>query len=296
MHVHVRPQDLPRYLENGITTVRDLAGIDSVLAVVNSDPVGPRILPASKLLTGPSPQNPLFSRPVARAQDASAAVEEQLARGCTSIKVYDGLELDVYDAIIAAAHARGVKVAGHVSNRVPLAHAMTMQDSIEHLSGYPLGVDDAHFAQMTRVAGVWNCPTMVVYRDYVTSGMSEPFRSQLLDARRSLLRAFHDEGTRVLAGTDSGYLVPAGTSLHEELAELEAAGFTRFEALTAATRSPGLYLNDPTLGVIAVGARADLVLVAMNPLDDLKTLRSPSGVMVAGHWISYEKRRSVRAR
>src|SRR4051812_1873145 len=34
MHAHIREADLPRYLENGITTVRDLAGLDSVLALV----------------------------------------------------------------------------------------------------------------------------------------------------------------------------------------------------------------------------------------------------------------------
>ncbi len=68
----------------------------------------------------------------------TAAVDEQLARGCDSVKLYDGLARDVYDAIVVAARARGVKVAGHVSSNVPLAHAMAMQDSIEHLSGYPL--------------------------------------------------------------------------------------------------------------------------------------------------------------
>src|SRR5689334_20482110 len=36
MHAHVVATDLPRYVENGITTVRDMAGLDSVLAAKRS--------------------------------------------------------------------------------------------------------------------------------------------------------------------------------------------------------------------------------------------------------------------
>lgn len=289
MHAHIRAVDLRRYVENGVTTVRDLAGLDSVLALARTDRFGPRILASSMLLTGPNPANPTFSHPVTRVQDAARAVDDELARGAVSIKVYDGLALDVYDAIVNAAHARGVQVAGHVSSHVPIAHAMAMQDSIEHLSGYPLGVDDQLLATMSRDAGVWNCPTMVVFTQYVT-----PNNAQFLNARRALLTAMHDAGARILAGTDAGYLVPAGTTLHDELAELRAAGFTNYEALAAATRNAGEYLGDPTLGVITPGARADLVLVANNPLEDVATLRTPAAVMLRGQWLSYERRRTVR--
>jgi imidazolonepropionase-like amidohydrolase len=293
MHAHVIAADLPRYVENGVTTVRDLAGLDSVLAAKRTGE-GPRMFVASKLLTGPNPANPFFSRPVTRAQDASAVVDEQLARGCDSIKVYDGLARDVYDAIVNAAHARGVKVAGHVTSNVPVAHAMEMQDSIEHLSGYPLGGDLHAIAIASREAGVWNCPTMAVFTQYVTRTMAEPQRTQYLDARRALVAALDAEGARILAGTDGGYLIPAGTSLHDELQELHDAGLTNYEALRAATCSAGEYLGDPGIGVIAVGAHADLVLVAANPLDDLATLRRPAGVMLRGEWISFGKRRAAR--
>ena len=293
MHVHVRAMDLRVYVENGITTVRDLAGLDSVLALVGREHA-PRILASSLLLTGANPQNPFFSFPVTSAQNAAAVVDAQLARGATSIKVYDGLTPAVYNAIIDAAHARGVKVAGHVTNQVPLTHAMARQDSIEHLSGYPLGVDDAGYAAASRDAGVWNCPTMVVFTQHVTRTMPEPQRTSYLNTRRAMLTALDEAGARILAGTDAGYLVPAGVSLHDELAELLDAGLTTYEALSAATRSAGEYLNDPTLGVIAPGARADLVLVAENPLLNLATLRNPAGVMLRGTWIPYGRRRAVR--
>lgn len=296
MHVHIRAVDLRRYVENGITTVRDLAGLDSVLAIARQQPFGPRIFVASQLLAGPNGQQPGFSISVTRAQDAQAIVDAQLARGADSIKVYDDLSSEVYDALVNAAHARGVKVAGHVTMRVGLLHAMTMQDSIEHLSGYPLGnaATSRELAIASRESGVWNCPTMIVFTEYVTRNMSADARRRFLDDRRAVLTALDEAGARILAGTDSGYLVPAGTSLHNELDELVAAGLTRYEALAAATRSAAEYLGDPSSGVIAEGARADLVLVAANPLENLATLRNPSGVMLNGRWIPYERRRAAR--
>lgn len=293
MHAHIRAVDLPRYVEYGVTTVRDLAGLDSVLAAVRRGE-GPRVFVSSLLLTGPNPSNPFFSRPVARVQDATAAVDEQLARGCDSIKLYDGLTREVYDALIVAARARGVKVAGHVSSNVPIAHAMAMQDSIEHLSGYPLTGDRVALAEASRAAGVWNCPTLTVFTNHVTRDMPEPQRMQLLAARRALVAALDEAGAHLLAGTDAGYLVPAGSSLHDELAELHAAGLTNYEALAAATRSAGEYLGDSGIGVIRAGAHADLLLVNVNPLDDLATLRVPAGVMLRGQWLGGLKRRSAR--
>jgi imidazolonepropionase-like amidohydrolase len=38
-------------------------------------------------------------------------------------------------------------------------------------------------------------------------------------------------------------------------------------------------------GTIAVGQRADLLLVADNPLENLETLKRPMGVMVRGRWL-----------
>jgi len=298
MHVHIRAIDLPRYVENGIMTVRDLAGLDSVLAIKRQpNRFGPRIFAASQLFSGPNGQNPPFSILVTRAEDAQAAVDAQLARGCDSIKVYEDLSGSVYDAVVNAAHARGVKVAGHITRWVDVRHAMTMQDCIEHLSGYPLGnaALNRELANASRDAGVWNCPTMITFTRYVTQNMPPAERQRLLDDRRALLTALDEAGARILAGTDAGYLLPAGTSLHDELDELFTAGLTRYEVLSAATRSAAEYLGDPTIGIIAAGSRADLILANDNPLEDLTTLRHPLGVMLNGQWISYSpvRRRSA---
>jgi len=64
---------------------------------------------------------------------------------------------------------------------------------------------------------------------------------------------------------------------------------TRYQVLSAATRTPGemIHRSMPgadTFGTVTVGSRADLLLSAANPLDDLSTLRRPLGVMTNGAW------------
>ena len=61
--------------------------------------------------------------------------------------------------------------------------------------------------------------------------------------------------------------------------------------MRAATRTPGELIGRSVrgaelFGTIAVGSRADLVLSAGNPLEDLSTLRKPLGVMAKGKWYS----------
>jgi imidazolonepropionase-like amidohydrolase len=80
-----------------------------------------------------------------------------------------------------------------------------------------------------------------------------------------------------------------GFSLHQDLRALEQAGLGRFEVLSAATRLPGQLIATAKpgakhFGTVTVGNRADLVLSAANPLDDLSTLEHPLGVMATGHW------------
>jgi len=125
-------------------------------------------------------------------------------------------------------------------------------------------------------------------------------REGSLDERLKFLQVFvksmADAGVPLLTGTDSPStpgLVP-GFALHQDLHALESAGLTRFQALSAATRTPGEMIarakpQAQRFGTIAVGMRADLILAERNPLEDLSTLARPAGVMVQGHWSGADK-------
>jgi hypothetical protein len=105
------------------------------------------------------------------------------------------------------------------------------------------------------------------------------------------VKAMADAGVPLIAGGDAPSipgLVP-GFALHDEIDAMLGAGLTPWQALSAATRTPGEFIAKTVpgaarFGVIAPGYRADLLLVAENPLGKPATLRSPLGVMAGGRW------------
>lgn len=110
---------------------------------------------------------------------------------------------------------------------------------------------------------------------------------RMADHRIALLRALHEGGARILMGTDAPqqFSVP-GLSLHRELRKMREAGMSPFEVLETGTRNVGEYFwNHDRFGMVAVGHRADLILLDANPLDDLANLSRRSGLMVRGHWL-----------
>lgn len=105
------------------------------------------------------------------------------------------------------------------------------------------------------------------------------------------VKAMADAGVPLIAGGDAPTipgLVP-GFALHDEIDAMLAAGLTPFQALSAATRTPGEFIAKTVpgaarFGVVAPGYRADLLLVAENPLEKPATLRAPLGAMANGRW------------
>jgi len=104
-----------------------------------------------------------------------------------------------------------------------------------------------------------------------------------------LTKAFQTAGVRLLAGTDAMNPVAVpGFSLHDELALLVKAGLTPYQSLRAATANAGEFLESGA-GRVTVGARADLVLLAANPLESIERTRAIEGVCVGGRWLAKEE-------
>jgi imidazolonepropionase-like amidohydrolase len=95
-----------------------------------------------------------------------------------------------------------------------------------------------------------------------------------------------------VAGTDATnqMLIP-GTSLHRELALLVAAGFLPSDALYAATRDAARLLGADSIGVLAVGRKADLVVLGADPVLDIGNLRTVERVMLRGHLLASDSLR-----
>ena len=106
-----------------------------------------------------------------------------------------------------------------------------------------------------------------------------------------ILQEMHQAGVRLVAGTDAGTGVlgiPAGFALHDELNLLVRYGLTPFEALSTCTRVAGeiaaRMVGIQEFGLLEPDLRADLVLLAENPLESLDALDTLQGVMLAGQW------------
>jgi imidazolonepropionase-like amidohydrolase len=175
---------------------------------------------------------------------------------------------------------------------------------------------DSVFAAF-RAHGTWNTPTLAVrragalgydervvdttllrYMPAIVRGFWERAREEagsrtpeestrLLNRtarERGLTAALHAAELPLLAGTDAGdrFAFP-GFTLHDELALLVDAGLSPMEALQAATLNPATYLDAAdSLGAIAPGKLADLVLLDANPLEDIHNTRRIAAVVLNG--------------
>jgi hypothetical protein len=100
-----------------------------------------------------------------------------------------------------------------------------------------------------------------------------------------VLAALAAAGAPILVGTDTGnpFVVP-GAALHDEIELMIAAGLPRPRVLRAATADAARFLGAPRDGVVEVGARADLLVVASDPLTAPLPL-VPDGVVLRGRWL-----------
>ena len=100
----------------------------------------------------------------------------------------------------------------------------------------------------------------------------------------SLVNKMHQEGVKIIAGTDTpiGYLTP-GYSLHKELELLSEAGLSNMDVLRSATITPAEFFGmESQMGTIEVGKLADLVILDKNPLTSISNTQSIHRVIVKG--------------
>jgi imidazolonepropionase-like amidohydrolase len=208
------------------------------------------------------------------------------AAGYDFVKVHEE-KPDILDSVLAAAKRVGIPVAGHVPPPVNVEHAISIgYTSIEHtLSDYlwngrtrwnPRDSSGIRvLAAAMRRAGVWNCPTQSHY-DRLHYNM-------LYSNYPQILKVLQDSGVKLLLGTDE---LPRLGVITRELQELVTGGLTPYQALLTGTRNPAVYFGTlDQSGTIAVGKRADLVLLTGNPLQDVHYTAQPAGVMLGGRWL-----------
>jgi len=96
----------------------------------------------------------------------------------------------------------------------------------------------------------------------------------------SILKALRDRGVPIVAGTDGAL---PGYSLLREVELYVQAGFTPLQAIQAATSVSARALDlGAELGSVALGKRADLVVLEADPLTDISAIRRTRFVVTNG--------------
>ena len=131
----------------------------------------------------------------------------------------------------------------------------------------------------------WNVPGMIERAGWSAMDL-DGFRKSR-PKQDLFLREFVRAGGTIAAGTDaSNQLLVPGFSEHREMELLVAAGLPPATALLAATRNGALLLGVDSLGRIAPGKVADLVVLGADPLADIRNSRKVERVMIRGNLMS----------
>jgi imidazolonepropionase-like amidohydrolase len=139
MHAHLSPLDGLFNLASGVTTVRDLANdtdflLDLRKRVDAGEILGTRIIMAG-FIDGPGPYAGPTKVLVDTPEEALAAVDNYARLGYEQIKMYSSLDPKLVPAIIERAHAKGMRVSGHIPNGLTAEQAVRAGfDEIQHVN------------------------------------------------------------------------------------------------------------------------------------------------------------------
>jgi imidazolonepropionase-like amidohydrolase len=233
--------------------------------------------------------------PRIRSEVIAAAVDEARTRRLRAVAHIGTTE----DAIDAARAGVALWVHGVYKERIP-------DDAIATLAGFgipmvaTIGVFDSYARlgqgprEPTPLERETVDPEMLAAFDRIPDGFVtefQPFFDQLRSVREHWadnVRRLRAAGVTILAGSDPQTGVFPGAALHRELGHLVDAGLSPAEVIRAATLDAARFLangQEPDFGVVAVGKRADLLLVEGDPTRDLAALGRIRLLLQAGNVI-----------
>ena len=294
-------------LHNGVTTVRDLMGIDTGVreAVAAGLIEGPRLLVAINMLSQTAGHSD-FRLPsgidltpyvgaalVDSVDEARHRTRELIRAGADVLKVASsggvtspnddptwlGMRREMIAAIVEEGQNYGGRpVAAHAIGYAGIRAAVEAGvHSIEH--GYAL--DDELRAQMV-AQGTFLVPTLLETMHEVTATPQGAAKSTKWHAMaHDSIAASAAAGIKIAVGTDAGLSPDHGTNLKELGLLVRFGGLTPMQAIVAGTRTSAQLCGvADTLGTVEEGKTADLVVVRGNPLDDVDTIGDPENIVL----------------
>jgi len=139
MHVHAQALDGILNIASGVTSVRDMGNdIDQLRSLQdqwqNGTAIGPRVWKAG-FIDGHGPFQAPTGLYADTAAEAEAAVNRYADLGYVQIKLYSSLNPDFVPGIVKTAHARGLRVSGHIPNGITASQFVEDgADEIQHIN------------------------------------------------------------------------------------------------------------------------------------------------------------------
>jgi imidazolonepropionase-like amidohydrolase len=256
---------------------------------------------------------------VTTAAEARSSVQMMASKGIKAVKIwvddrggtYPKMTPEVYNAIIGEAHRHGMMVHAHATT-LPDQKAVVRAgaDVLVHMV-QNTKLDDEYLALLRQKKPYW--VTVLTLGDRAAVCEPDPFFEQALPrsvieqiraaterrpltancapnpAGREEIMAYNfprmiEAGARIVLGTDTG-IEPGhtfGSGEHVEMARWVQLGLTPMQAIVAATQRPSELMGRKDMGTLAVGKRANFIVLDANPLDDIHNTRKIADVYFDG--------------
>jgi len=222
------------------------------------------------------------------------AVRDEIKRGARIIKLFvtgghgvaapkDHLEMTPgeLESAIDAAHARGVRVRGHITNKAAILLAVRLGiDIIDHADDLDEECIEAIVRAGTFVVPSLLLPTTLLALGQTHHGPDAAMRAAL-EHMHKMLPLANDAGVKLVAGDDYGAAgLPHGTYATELELYVRDCGIAPVDVIRWATKNGAALLGRPDdLGVVEPGRRADLLVVDADPVADITVLQEPENLL-----------------
>jgi len=139
MHVHAQALDGLLNIASGVTSVRDMGNDIGELKHLQDQwdsgaAVGPRMWKAG-IIDGRGPFQAPAGLYADTIEEAQAEVNRYADLGFVQIKVYSSLKPELFPGIVKTAHARGLRVSGHIPNGMIASQFVEAgADEIQHIN------------------------------------------------------------------------------------------------------------------------------------------------------------------
>lgn len=230
---------------------------------------------------------------------------------------------EIYQAIIAEAHKRNIRVAAHLfyaedarlltdagidiiahsirdrpvdgdllnkmkEKNVIYIPTLSLDEYQFAYANQPDWINDEFFKKSLE-PGVYEMITDPGYAEKIRASAEYDRNSAAFKTALINLKMIMDAGITVALGTDSGAfpIRTQGFTEHLELELMVQAGLTPIQAIMLATQNAAKALKiDNELGTLTRGKKADLIILGANPANDIKNTRKIEAVWKDGREVS----------